>query len=80
MRSIKKFYRDIYSFQLDGDTIEEKIIVMQQILTFYTEIWEVVGFISGLIHPTDPDFAPVLNVLAFSQYGTNQVQFIYLDQ
>jgi len=36
----------------------------------------VVDFISGLKNPTDPDFSPELNVLAFPQHGTNQVLFI----
>ncbi len=39
----------------------------------------VVDLISGLSHPTDPNFAPELNVLAFPQHGTNQVLFIQLD-
>jgi len=40
---------------------------------------EVVDFISGLKNPTDPDYSPELNVLAFPQHGTNQVLFIQLD-
>lgn len=51
-----------------------------KLLKVDTEIWEVVDFISGLKHPTDPDFAPELNVLAFPQHGTNQVLFINLDR
>jgi hypothetical protein len=39
----------------------------------------VVDYISGLSNPTDPDFAPELNVIAFPQHGTNQVLFIDLD-
>jgi hypothetical protein len=39
----------------------------------------VVEYISGLSHPTDPCFAPELNVIAFPQHGTNQVLFIHLD-
>lgn len=40
----------------------------------------VVDLITGLSHPTDPNFAPELNVLAFPQHGTDQVLFIKLDQ
>ena len=32
--------------------------------------------VSGLSHPTDPDYSKDLNVLAFPQHGTNQVLFI----
>jgi hypothetical protein len=39
----------------------------------------VVDLISGLSNPTDPNFAPELNVIAFPQHGTNQVLFIDLD-
>ena len=39
----------------------------------------VVDYISGLSNPTDPCFAPELNVIAFPQHGTNQVLFIDLD-
>jgi hypothetical protein len=39
---------------------------------------KVIDFITGLKHPTDPDFAPELNVLAFPQHGTNQVLFVKL--
>lgn len=39
----------------------------------------VVDFISGLSNPTDPNYAPELNVIAFPQHGTNQVLFIKLD-
>ena len=39
----------------------------------------VVDFISGLSNPTDPNFAPELNVIAFPHHGTNQVLFIDLD-
>ncbi len=41
---------------------------------------KVIDFISGLSHPTDPDFAAELNVLAFPQHGTNQVLFIQLGK
>ncbi|QBN17894.1 SMP-30/gluconolactonase/LRE family protein [Flavobacterium nackdongense] len=37
-------------------------------------------FISGLKNPTDPNFAPELNVLAIPQHGTNQVLFINLQK
>lgn len=40
----------------------------------------VVDFICGLLHPTDPCFAPELKVIAFPQHGTNQVLFINLDK
>jgi sugar phosphate isomerase/epimerase len=36
-------------------------------------------FMSGLKHPTDPDYAKGINTLAFPQHGTNQVLFIKLD-
>ncbi len=39
----------------------------------------VIDYISGLLNPTDPCFAPELNVIAFPQHGTNQVLFIDLD-
>jgi hypothetical protein len=39
----------------------------------------VVDFISGLSNPTDPNYAPELNTIAFPQHGTNQVLFINLD-
>jgi sugar phosphate isomerase/epimerase len=39
----------------------------------------VTDFIVGLKNPTDPDYSPELNVLAFPQHGTNQVLFIKLD-
>ncbi|WP_010136338.1 NHL repeat-containing protein [Ochrovirga pacifica] len=35
-------------------------------------------FISGLSHPTDPNYSEELNVLGFPQHGTNQVLFIKL--
>lgn len=40
----------------------------------------VVDHISGLSNPTDPCFAPELNVIAFPQHGTNQVLFLKLSQ
>ena len=39
----------------------------------------VTEFISGLSNPTDPNYAPELNVIAFPQHGTNQVLFIDMD-
>lgn len=38
----------------------------------------VVTFISGLSHPTDPNYSKELNTLAFPQHGTDQVLFIKL--
>ncbi len=38
----------------------------------------VIDFITGLKHPTNPNFAPELNILAFPQHGTNQVLFVKL--
>ncbi len=38
----------------------------------------VIDFITGLKHPTDPNFASDINVLAFPQHGTNQVLFVKL--
>lgn len=39
---------------------------------------EVSEFISGLKHPTDPNFSKELSILGFPQHGTNQVLFIKL--
>ena len=38
----------------------------------------VIDLITGLKHPTDPNFSSELNVLAFPQHGTNQVLFVKL--
>ncbi len=35
--------------------------------------------LSGLINPTDPNYAAELGVLAFPQHGTNQVLFLKMD-
>lgn len=39
----------------------------------------VTDYIVGLKNPTDLDYSPELNVLAFPQHGTNQVLFVKLE-
>ncbi len=38
----------------------------------------VTDFVTGLSHPTDPDFSDELQTIGFPQHGTNQVLFIKL--
>jgi len=35
--------------------------------------------LSGLQHPTDPDFSKELNVIAFPEHTGNRVVFYHLD-
>jgi len=39
----------------------------------------VIDFVTGLSHPTDPDFSKELQTIGFPQHGTNQVLFIKLQ-
>lgn len=41
---------------------------------------KVVDYISGLSHPTDPNYSPELKTLAFPQHGTDQVLFLKLGK
>lgn len=41
---------------------------------------KVIEFITGLSHPTDPNYSKELDILAFPQHGTNQVLFLKLSK
>lgn len=41
---------------------------------------KITEFITGLSHPTDPDYSKELGVLGFPQHGTNQVLFVKLSK
>lgn len=38
------------------------------------------AILTGLSHPTDPDYSPELGLLAFPQHGTNQVLFLKIGK
>ena len=40
---------------------------------------QVIDFVVGLNHPTDPDFSEELQTIGFPQHGTNQVLFVKLQ-